>query len=137
MNILYNLLKENVELYNNFLDLEYKKYGAVLNSDINLLDDIVSQEQAYYLKMRVLEQKREKTLKDLGLSDKTLKEIIVLSDDEQKTQLNEIYDRLNILINDVKKINNLCKTLIEIRLHKVDKEMNKLGEKGKCLDQLF
>ena len=47
MNTLYELLKENAELYKIFLDLEYKKYDAVIKNDIKLLDNIVSKEQAH------------------------------------------------------------------------------------------
>jgi DNA-binding transcriptional MerR regulator len=129
MDKLYKLLRENAELYDNFLELEYKKYDAVLKDDILTLDDLVSKEQVYYLKMRGLEQRREKVLKDLGFSDKTLKEIVEMSKDEQKLQLTGIYGELNKLINEFKKINNLCKTIIEVRLHRVDKIVSQLGEK--------
>lgn len=130
MDILYKFLEENVELYSNFLDLEYEKYDAVVKDDINALDNVVAQEQAFYLKMKGLDQRREKILKDLGFSDKTLREIIDTSCDGEKQRLIGIYDKLNTLINEFKKINSLCKTLIEIRLHRVDKAIKQLEEKG-------
>ena len=129
MDKLYDLLKENVELYSNFLELEYKKYEAVIKDDISTMDDIVSKEQACYLKMRGLEQKREKILKDLGFADKTLKEIIAFSENEQKLKLTEMYDELNRLIKELKKIQTLCKNIFEVRIHRVDRVMKQLGEK--------
>lgn len=129
MDILYNLLKENIELYNNFLELENEKYEAALKDDISTMDDIVSKEQAYYLQMRGLENKRDKVLKDLGFNDKTLKEIIELSENEQKLKLTEMYDELNRLIKELKKIKTLCKNIFEVRIHRVDRVMKQLGEK--------
>ncbi|HAQ41612.1 MAG TPA: hypothetical protein DCM73_12805 [Clostridiales bacterium] len=129
MNTLYNLLKENAQLYGNFLELEHKKYDAVIKADIKALDEIVAKEQAYYLKMRGAEQKREQLSEVMGFGDKTLKEIIELSDDEEKPLLSDAYNELNELITEVKKINGMCKTLIEVRLHRVDKAMSQLGEK--------
>lgn len=130
MNSLHDLLKESAQLYGNFLDLEYKKYDAVIKADTAALDDAVSKEQAYYLKMRGTEQKRERLIETMGFKDKTLREIIELSDDKQKQPLSDAYNELNKLITEVKKINSLCRTLIEVRLHRVDNALRLLGEKG-------
>lgn len=129
MNTLYTVLNESAQIYREFLELEYKKYDAILKADIETLDDLVSKEQAFYLKIRGLEQKREHIIETLGFEDKTLKEIIEISNNEQKQILLDIYNELNKLITEVKKINNLSKTLIEVRLHRVDKAMAQLGEK--------
>lgn len=129
MNTLYTVLNESTQIYREFLELEYKKYDAILKADIETLDDLVSKEQVFYLKIRGLEQKREHLIETLGFKDKTLKEIIEISNNEQKQILLDIYNELNKLITEVKKINNLSKTLIEVRLHRVDKAMTQLGEK--------
>jgi len=123
------MLKESAELYKDFLELEYKKYDAVIKDDIVILDDIVAKEQVFYLKMRGLEKKREKLIEEMGMKDKTLKQIIELSDEEQKLMLTEAYDELHKLIFDVKKTSNLCKTVIEVRLHRIHNAMSQMGEK--------
>lgn len=125
MDTLYELLKENSELYKIFLDLEYKKYDAVIKNDIKALDDIVSKEQAYYLKIRGIEQKREKLMDSLGMTGKTLKEII---DSTGNHILEDQYEELNNTITELKKINSLLKTLIKVRLNRIDKKMISLGE---------
>ncbi len=129
MNLLYDFLKEGTQLYSNLLDLEYEKYDAVIKADIKTLDDIVAKEQAYYMKMRGNEQKREKMLEKKGLEGKTLREIIDMSQGEEKTMLNDAYNELNELLKEVKKINGMCRTLIEVRLRRVDNALNELGEK--------
>lgn len=129
MNSLYDFLKEGTQLYSNLLDLEYEKYDAVIKADIKTLDDIVAKEQAYYMKMRGNEQKREKLLEKMGLGGKTLREIIDMSQSEEKAMLNDAYNELNELLKEVKKINGMCRTLIEVRLRRVDNALNELGEK--------
>lgn len=128
MNSLYDLLKESAQLYGKLLELEHEKYDAIIKADIKMLDDIVSKEQACYMKMRGDEQKREKLLVKLGFGDMTLREIIDLSQGEEKTMLSDAYNELSELLKEVKKINEMCRTLIEIRLRRVDNVLSQLGE---------
>lgn len=130
MNKLIELLDDSAKIYKNFLELEYKKYDAVIKNDIEALEDIVSQEQAHYMKMRGIEQKREKLLYSMGYKDKSLKEIIEVFEENDKTLLNEKYEEFSKTIAEVKKIVSLCKTLIEVRMHRINKVMEQLGEKG-------
>ncbi|HOT21408.1 MAG TPA: flagellar export chaperone FlgN, partial [Sedimentibacter sp.] len=87
MDSLYQLLKEYTEIYKMFLELEYDKYEAVIEDDVIALDNIVSQEEVYYLQMKGIEHKREKLLNSLELSGKTLKEIIDAAENESKIKL--------------------------------------------------
>jgi len=125
---LIELLEESAGLYKKFLELEYKKYDAVIKNDIETLDDIVCKEQAFYLKMRGIEQNREKIIDSMGYKNKSLKEIIE-ADKKDNLELKEIYEELSKLIAEVKKISSLCKSLIEVRMHKIDKALQQLGEK--------
>lgn len=129
MKTLYEILRESAELYSNFLELEYKKYEFIIKDDTLSLDEAVAKEQAFYMKMRGIEQKRIAYIEKIGMKDKTLAEIIELSGDDEKVILKEAYDELNRLITEVKKISNLCKLVIEVRLRRIDKAMSKLGQK--------
>ncbi|HBC30899.1 MAG TPA: hypothetical protein DC024_06605 [Clostridiales bacterium] len=128
MNTLCELLKENNEIYKMLLELEYDKYEAVIKNDVISLDNIVSQEEVYYLQMKGIEHKREKLLNSLGLSGKTLKEIIDAAENEFKTNLQEEFEELNNTIKELKKINELLKTIIEVRLRRINKGLSNLGE---------
>lgn len=127
MEKLIDILKESADLYKNFLELEYKKYDTIIKNDIDALDDIVSKEQAFYMQMRGLEQKREKLIDSMGMNGKTLKEIID-SEVSDKNELLGEYEELKGIISEVKKINSLSKTLIEVRLRRIDKAKSQLGE---------
>lgn len=134
MKELLDILDESTNLYNHLFELEQQKYDSLLKNDIIKLDEVVAKEQVSYLKMRGLEQKREKLITSLGFKDKTLKEIIeLIKDIEYKSKLTEKYKELNKLILDIKNINSLCKTLIEARLQGIENK----DRRNKCLDQLF
>jgi flagellar biosynthesis/type III secretory pathway chaperone len=134
MNSLYDLLKESTQLFSKLLELEHEKYDAVIKANIEMLDDIVSDEQAYYLKMRGDEQKRENLLEEMGCSGKTLREIIDMSQGEEKTKLRDAYKEFNELLKEVKKINRMCRTLIEVRLRRIDSVLSQLGENNTYTD---
>lgn len=129
MNSLVELLDKSADLYKSFLELEYKKYDTVIKDDIKALDDIVAKEQVYYLKMRGIEQKRERLVDSMGYKDKTLMEIINAAEGNDKNILIKKHEELSEIVNEVKKISSLCKTLIEVRMHRIDKAMSQLGEK--------
>ena len=126
---LCDILKESTETYESLVKLEYDKYDAMIRDDINRLDEIISKEQVFYLKMKGLEQRRQKATQNINMQDKTLKEIIESSDIEEKYKLKSEYDRLFKALLNFKKVNSKCKTLIEIRLHRIGHAMSKLGEK--------
>lgn len=126
-----DILKESADLYKSFLELEYEKYDAVIKNDVDALDDIVSKEQVYYMKMRGVDQKREKFVDAMGCKGMTLKEIIETNKIKNNGELIEKYNEFSEIIQEVKKINSLCKTLIEVRMHKIDDALVQLGERDK------
>jgi len=127
---LYDLLNETVEVYESAIKLEYEKYDAAVKDDVDKLDDIISKEQVIYLKMKGIEQKRKKLILCMNMEDKTVNEIIeIVDNDDDKIKLKSIYNRLNKTLMDFKKINSECKTIIEIRLHRINNVMNKSGQK--------
>ncbi len=128
MDVLIELLEESSNLYKNFLELEYKKYDTVIKNDVETLDDIVSKEQAYYLKIRGIDQKREKLLDSMGYKNMTLKEVIEAADDKKTVILKEKYEEFAKIIAEVKKISDLCKTIIKVRMHRIDRAIKQLGE---------
>jgi len=126
-----DILKESIELYKSFLELEYAKHDAIIKNDIDELDAIVSDEQVYYMKMRGVDQKRERLVETMGCTGMTLKEILDTDKIESNKDLKEKYNELNDLIQEVRKINSLCKTLLEVRMRKIDDALVQLGERDK------
>nr|WP_312577356.1 flagellar protein FlgN [Sedimentibacter sp.] len=122
---LCNILIESSDTYESFIKLEHDKYDAIIKDDIKRLDEIISKEQAFYLKMKGLEQRRQKITQDMNMQNKTLKEIIEITGDDEKCKLKSAYDTLHKTLSNFKKINLECKTLIEVKLHKINSAMEK------------
>lgn len=129
INALCMLLKENAEILENTIKIEYEKHEAIINDDINILDSIVEKEQVFYLEMKGIEQKRIKLVDSMGMKDKKMSQIISSAHGEDREKLQDIYDRLLKALNDFQKISQECRTLIEIKLHKINDSLNKLGYK--------
>lgn len=128
MNELRDILREMIQLYKPCLDLEYDKHEAAIKNDIETLDRIVSEEQVFYMKMRGLEQKREKLFNSMNLGNRSLSEIIDTMEEKQD-EFKKLQDELNDILAELKKINSLNKTVIEVQLRRIDKAMKDLGEK--------
>lgn len=126
---LYKILAENLKLYEDFVKIEYEKYASIANDDIKKLDEIIEKEQVNYLKAKVLEQKRIKITEGMGMKDKSMKEIIAACQDGCKSEIQPLYEKLFKTLEEFKKVNGECKTLLEVKLHRIDKLKNKQGEK--------
>lgn len=130
MNELDKLLTEGIELHREFLELEERKRGALIIDSITELDKIVEAEQVLHLKMRVLESKRIKLAKKTG---KTLREYIYEQDNKE---LENKFEELEEIVTELKKITGLCKTLLEVRLHRLEVMSNKLGNIDKTYSNI-
>lgn len=125
---LYDVLKEQLDLYEEFLIVEQKKYDIILADDVNKLDEIVTQEQVFFLKSRGLDQKRERLLKELGFTGKTLKQLIELVDEPYKDKFKKMHQDIFNVLQDFKEKNNQCQDLVQVRLYRAQTMINKLNE---------
>ena len=125
---LYKILEEQLHLYEEFMKIVEEKYNVVLEDNVARLDEIVSEEQVFFLKSRGLDQKREHVLQDLGLTGKTLKEVIESIDDTNKDRFIEMHKDIFNVLHTFKEKNNQCLDLVQIRLHRAQAMIRKLDE---------
>jgi sensor histidine kinase YesM len=123
------MLKQNAELYEGLLETEREKYDAAVKNDLNRLDETISKEQVFYLRMKGLEQDRQKLMQDMSLEGKKFREIIGAAEGEQKKELSKAYDRLSRALAEIKKVNGQSRIVIDIRLHRINEVLRSLGEK--------
>jgi len=133
---LYNILLEQLHLYEEFMKIEEEKYSVILADDVARLDEIVAEEQVFFLKSRGLDQKREHILKDLGMTDKTLKEVIECIDDANKDRFSDMHRKIFSVLHTFKEKNNQCQDLVQIRLHRAQTMIRKLDE-SKAQSKLY
>lgn len=125
---LYTILKEQLSLYEEFLEIEQEKYNIILADDVKKLDEIVTAEQVFFLKSRGLNQKREALLKELGFSGKTLRQIVELVGEQDKDRFRKMYHDIFNVLENFKEKNNQCQDLVQVRLYRAQSMINKLDE---------
>lgn len=125
---LYEVLKEQLDLYNEFIVVEQEKYNVILADDVNRLDEIVTGEQVFFLKSKGLDKKRERLLNELGFSGKTLKQLIELVDKSDKDRFSKMHHDISTVLQNFKEKNNKCQDLVQIRLYRAQAMINKLDE---------
>lgn len=125
---LYNILEEQLHLYEEFMKVEDEKYNVILADNIKRLDEIVTEEQVFFLKSRGLDQKREFLLKEIGFEGKTLRQVIDLVDDLNKDRFKKMHQDIFNVLQNFKEKNNQCQDLVQIRLYRAQTMINKLDE---------
>lgn len=124
MDRLEHIVKDSIETYRAFLELEKNKYDILLKDDYRKLNEVIQEEQVYNLKIRGIEQKKDTILKELGLQGMTLKDIANTYDN---TDLLEAYEEFNCIINELKETHKLCKLVVDIRIRRVNNLIYKLN----------
>lgn len=123
---LYKMLNEQLNLLNDNYALEDEKYHVILKDDINRLNQIVLKENAFYMKLRGEEIKREKCIKDLGYEGLTLKEMIGKLKIEDKIRFEELDYKLSKILLEFKRVNDDCQELAKIRLKRAQNMVSSL-----------
>jgi len=126
--IFYDLMQQYVVFYKEFFEFETKKLEDVANNRIDLMDEHVKKEEVFLLKSRGFEVKREAFLKDAGLENMSMSEVIKTSPEEAEGKLEGVFSELSNLLLDLKEINLRCNSMIELRLHRIEKTLNQLEE---------
>ena len=131
LNELYGILKQQLDVYTSYLEVVNKKYDAIFQENIPVLNDILSEEEVFYMKFRGLEQKREKLLAKLG-PDVTLKQIIEdMEDVNDKERFSSMYRELKDVISKVKEQHESCKTIVGVKMHTIETVLERIDKDGR------
>ncbi|NCC86417.1 MAG: hypothetical protein EOM05_00925 [Clostridia bacterium] len=124
----YDLMQQYLVFYKEFLEFETKKLDDVANNRIDIMDEHVKKEEVFLLKSRGFEVKREEFLKNVGLENMSMSEVIKTSPEESRGQMSDAFSELSDIVLDLKEINSRCNSMIELRLHRIEKTLNRIEE---------
>lgn len=119
-------LRRYLAFYKEFLLLEANKYDDMVQNRLNLLDEHVKTEEAYMLKSRGMEAEREKLWAKAGYPGVTFLQLVPLLDPSLQEQAKGIYDELLQVLYDLKETNLRCNQLTELKLHRIEADIQKL-----------
>jgi hypothetical protein len=105
--------------YARLAELLKKKQEAILVYDIETLDEIMKDEQAYVLVSRGFNQSIESFRKELGLSGVTLSEMINSMPDGWKNKFLDAFAPLRETMDVVRLRNEECQDVIEKKLSQI------------------
>ena len=122
---------ENKE-YTKLLDLSMQKTAVIVKGDIKKLQEIVAKEQLIVDDINILEKKREEGLDDISNvlnipnEELTLKRLIEIMNKQPKEHaaLIKVHDELKATVDNMVKINDNNKMLLQQSLDMVDFELN-------------
>lgn len=129
------IIEELIQLFQELSVVEQDKFNATAKNRITFVEDCMNQEQVLILKLRGLEKRRENEMQKLGFFGKSFREILELVTVEQKAELEPLFHELSDKIKAFKQINDEASKLIEVNLHKINKQVaaaggTAYGEKG-------
>lgn len=128
-NELSTFLSRYLAFYKDFLDIEQQKFESISHNDIEKLNALVTKEQAFMLQSRGMEVERDKILVKIGVADVALKEIIPSLHVDFISRVQTLYDELSDILLDLKDVNSRSNSLTELRLHRIDTEINRLEKR--------
>ncbi len=128
---LVDVLEEQVSLYEELLVLSKEKKKAIINNNIDLLQQITSAEVVITNKTQKLEKDRMESVSDialvLGKSEKDLtiyKIIELVNTDEDKAKIKNVADKIKKVIDELKIENDNNHALLKTALDYIDFNLN-------------
>lgn len=119
--------QDYLSFYRDFLQLETDKFNDISANRVEHLDDHVKTEEAFMLKSRGLELKRDRLVTQAGGSETTtFRELIPRFDSPYRDRLQQIFDEFSVVIVNLKEINLRCNYITELKLHRVQTDIKKL-----------
>ena len=121
---LLEFLRNYLNFYKSFLEIESKKYSDLANNNVATLDAHVRNEEAFMLKARGLELERDKLVAQAGGPKSTFRQLIPMFEPALQPQAKSIFDELSQVTLNLKETNLRCNQLTELKLHKIEKDIN-------------
>lgn len=128
------VLEEENKAYQNMIPIAETKTKAIINNDLEALQEITVKEQEVADRLTVLERKRGEVIVNIGTvinrNPKTLK-LGMLADmlsgqPEQQARIRELNEKLSVTIKTLTKLNERNQLLIKQSLEIIDFNMNLL-----------
>lgn len=124
-----DIIHDIISFFEELTLVEQNKLEAIHTNNIARMEEYMKKEQAFILKLRGMDKKREQIQKELGYENFTYREIIDHSPDDIKDTLNQLYQKLEQKLTVYKSVSNHANSAIELNIHKIDTVIEKLKEK--------
>lgn len=113
------VIEELIELFKQLIPLEEKKLEASKDNNIMVIEDCMVKEQAAILKIRGLEQEREKLQEAMGAAGLKFREILDRFPEEAEV-LQPLFSELNTQIQVFQEINDGANAVLKTNIYNIE-----------------
>ena len=117
------LLNDYIALFDSLTQIEQEKLMAAKKNRVSFVEEAMKQEQAYILKLKGFDQKREQMQQSLGFASMSFQEILNAVSSEEKEVLLPLFHLFKERISLLQEVSNNAKAIIEINLHTIQKTL--------------
>lgn len=108
-------------------EVENKKFQAALQNNIYIVNECMKKEQAFLMKLKGIDKKREALQKKLGYEDLSFAEIIEKAPSNEKDKLKEVFNKVQNNYKVYKEIFSNAQNALEVNLYKINKKLEELN----------
>lgn len=127
INDFIQIIQELILFFDEMISVETEKFKAVDIRDLVKLNESMKKEQAFLLKLRGLDKKREQIQADLSFQNKPFREIIPLLPPTERSKIEALFKTLEEKYSSYHSIADKSKNVIEESLLELDGILVGLG----------
>jgi len=134
---LFEVLKDELDVFKELLNLGNKKTDVLIEGDVELLKEIISLEQDIILNLGKLEKEREQLINALGekmgqqSEDITARMILKLLPQEKQKSYEAKYVEIKKILEELDEVNKLNENLIKSALDYIELSIDLLTDASK------
>lgn len=117
------IIEEFIDFFDNLIPIEQEKLEAAIKNRVSFVEECMHKEQAAVLRLRGLEQKREREQENLGMKDYTFRQILEKVPAEVSSVLKPLFDRMSEQVTQFQSISDSAKDIIEVNLHVIQSSL--------------
>lgn len=117
------IMNEFIDYFDMLIPIEQEKLDASVNNRVSFVEECMHKEQAAVLRLRGLEQKREKEQERLGMKGYTFRQILEHVSDEDAAVLKPLFDQLTEKVRLTQSLSKNIKDAIEVNLHVIQSSL--------------
>lgn len=120
-----DIIGQLIRVFQQLTKIEQVKLNAVAGKHIGTVEDCVTQQQALLLKLRGLEQARERAQKKAGYDGLQFRQILEKVPDAEREELLGLFDGLSREIQMFREVNENSNEILRTNIHSIDKALRK------------
>lgn len=115
------IIEQLISLFRQLTKIEEVKLQGAAGNHVGTVEDCVTQQQALLLKLRGLEQARERAQAKAGYAGLQFRQILEKAPDDEREELYRLFDELSREIQMFQEINEDANQILRTNLHMIDK----------------